>query len=157
MSEEFPSSLNLTLNPIFLGLQRHLLPLFQLPSNLGIKINYFDMLEGRRIFCHLNIGSSGIPFLLLCYLILWNIAKDRKVIPDPIDDRKFQETEIFWTLTACHHFSQNLLNSRSGVRMAVRRGNISCRRNSQHDSHQHSLCLVSQGITARLKCYSETK
>ena len=22
-------------------------PLFQLPSNLGIKINYFDMLEGR--------------------------------------------------------------------------------------------------------------
>jgi hypothetical protein len=21
----------------------------------------------------------------------WNIAKDRKVIPDPIDDRKFQE------------------------------------------------------------------
>jgi len=41
--------------------------------------------------CHLNIGSSGIPFLLLCYLILWNIAKDRKVIPDPIDDRKFQE------------------------------------------------------------------
>ena len=43
------------------------------------------------IICHLNIGSSGIPFLLLCYLILWNIAKDRKVIPDPIDDRKFQE------------------------------------------------------------------
>ena len=41
------------------------------------------------ICCHLNIGSSGIPFLLLCYLILWNIAKDRKVIPDPIDDRKF--------------------------------------------------------------------
>ena len=24
------------------------------------------------------------------------------------------EAHIFWTLTACHHFSQNLLNSRSG-------------------------------------------
>ena len=45
--------------------------------------------RSTEIFCHLNIGSSGIPFLLLCYLILWNIAKDRKVIPDPIDDRKF--------------------------------------------------------------------
>ena len=31
------------------------------------------------------------------------------------------------------------------------------RENKKTDDFQHSLCLVSQGITARLKCYSETK
>ena len=55
-----------------------------------------DILVG--FICHLNIGSSGIPFLLLCYLILWNIAKDRKVIPDPIDDRKILNHPTFPSL-----------------------------------------------------------
>jgi hypothetical protein len=39
----------------------------------------------KRHSCPLLTASSSFPFYPK------NIAKERKVIPDPIDDRKFQE------------------------------------------------------------------
>ena len=42
--------------------------------------------------------------------MLENIAKDRKVIPDPIDDRKFQEWKEKWQKNANRNLQDYKIN-----------------------------------------------
>jgi hypothetical protein len=50
-------------------------------------------LKPRNLTCRGGRQDKNwIITFFLSVLLLWkNIAKDKKVIPDPIDDRKFQE------------------------------------------------------------------